>query len=97
MKLGLISGEAVINCVCKHIIPETEEYTLPVVLASVQWILKYKFQRDTKLFDLNAKIFDAYFKKLSNCKTKSMEVLILQEMLSFMSVEQEDTAKEWLR
>jgi hypothetical protein len=35
MKLGLISGEAVINCVCKHIIPETEEYTLPVVLASV--------------------------------------------------------------
>jgi len=43
MKLGLISGEAVINSVCKHIISETEEYTLPVVLASVQWILKYKF------------------------------------------------------
>jgi hypothetical protein len=43
MKLGLISGEDVINCVSKHIIPESEEYTLPVVLASVQWILKYKF------------------------------------------------------
>jgi len=35
MKLGQISGEEVINCVCKHIIPETEEYTLPVVLSAV--------------------------------------------------------------
>jgi hypothetical protein len=43
MKLGLITGEEVINCVIKHIIPETEEYTMPVVLATVQWILKYKF------------------------------------------------------
>jgi|LauGreDrversion4_2_1035121.scaffolds.fasta_scaffold76921_2 hypothetical protein len=87
MKLGLISGEEVINCVCEHIIPESEEFTLPVVLSSVQWILRYKFQRDTKLLDLNAKLFDSFFKKLSFCKTKSMEVLILQEMLSIMSKE----------
>jgi hypothetical protein len=96
MKLGIISGEDVINCVCNHIIEENEEYTMPVVLNTVQWILRYKLQRDTRLLDFQAKLFDSFFKKLSFCKTKSMEVLILQEMLSIMTVEQDETAKDWL-
>jgi hypothetical protein len=97
MKIGNISGEELINCVCEHIIPETEEYTLPVVLSTVQWVLRYKFQRDTRLLDLQVKLFDSFFKKLSYCKTKSMEILILSEMLSIMSVDMDDTAKDWLK
>lgn len=42
MKLGLISGEDVIQCVIAHIGEEDEEYTLPIVLQAASWIFKYK-------------------------------------------------------
>ena len=35
MKLGLITHEEVIECFNKHIVSETEEYTLPVILATI--------------------------------------------------------------
>lgn len=46
MKMGLITGAEVIECFNKHIISETEEYTLPVILATIQWILLYKVNRN---------------------------------------------------
>ena len=87
MKLGLVSAKEVINCICDHIIPELEEFTLPVVLASAQWIIKYKLGRDEESQKLKKKLYEAYFTKLSHCKTKSMEVLILQELLSLLETD----------
>jgi hypothetical protein len=42
MKTGLIRGEELIQCVIDHIEHENEEFTLPVVFSTVQWVLKYK-------------------------------------------------------
>jgi hypothetical protein len=35
-------------------------------------------------------------KKLEQCKTKSMEVLLLQDMLGLMTTDQHEVAYEWL-
>ena len=52
MKLGLITGTEVIECFNKHMVGETEEYTLPVILAAVQWILLYKVNRNDESLDV---------------------------------------------
>jgi hypothetical protein len=85
MKLGLVSGTEFIKCFNDHILAENEEYTLPVVLASLQWILHFKLNRSQELQSAKTSLYETLFKKLAICKTKSMEVLILQDMLSMMS------------
>lgn len=52
MKMGLITGTEVIECFNKHIVGETEEYTLPVILAAIQWILLYKVNRNDESLDV---------------------------------------------
>jgi hypothetical protein len=52
MKMGLITGTEVIECFNKHIVGESEEYTLPVILAAIQWILLYKVNRNDESLDV---------------------------------------------
>jgi hypothetical protein len=96
MKLGLVSGTEFIKCFNDHILSENEEYTLPVVLASLQWILHYKLDKELENQAKNS-VYETLYKKLSLCKTKSMEVLIVQDMLSIMSTSQDKEAIEWLK
>lgn len=35
MRLGTISPQTLLECVIKHIVPEEEEYTLPIILQAV--------------------------------------------------------------
>ena len=77
MKMGLVSAQEFIKCFNDHILAENEEYTLPVVLASLQWILHYKVDRPLELQQVKGVLYQTLLKKLSLCKTKTMEVLIL--------------------
>jgi hydroxymethylpyrimidine/phosphomethylpyrimidine kinase len=97
MKLGLISGEDVIKCVIQHIVLEDEEFTMPVVLSTVQWILKFKLSQNEDTRHLMQDLYDALFKKLSYCKANSMEVLILSVMIPLMSSSKADQASHWIK
>ena len=60
MKLGLITGTEVIECFNKHIVGETEEYTLPVILAAIQWILLYKVNRNDESLDVVNSLYQTF-------------------------------------
>jgi len=82
MKLGVISAEQFIVCVEKHLIKETEEITMSVVLATLQFVLKFLVdERQEHAIALHM----VFLEKLEkNCPTKSMEVLVLNEMITLM-------------
>ena len=67
------------------------------MLAAIQWILRYKIERGPQLEATTKALFDICYQKLAHCKTKSMEILILQEMLSLMNSHQDEEAIEWLK
>jgi hypothetical protein len=41
LKIKVLTGEQFLSCVQDHFLIETEEYTMPVVLQTIQLILKY--------------------------------------------------------
>lgn len=97
MKIKLLSGETMIKCVIDHIGPEDEEFTMPVVLATVQWILKYKLDASEQSKQLKADLYTSLFNKLSHCKTASMEVLILSVMIPLLNSKNAAQAIKWVQ
>ena len=49
MRLGVITPQTLLECVIKHIVPEEEEYTLPIILQAVQWVFKYRADTSSDL------------------------------------------------
>jgi hypothetical protein len=88
MKLHLLTGEQLLDCVVAHLREEHEEYTLPIVLQAVQWVLRYKLDKGEAYAAVQERLYRTFFEKLDSCKTKSMEVLILSAMIPLISPSQ---------
>ena len=83
LKIKVITGEQFLQCVLDHFLTETEEYTMPVIIQTIQVILKYHLSDRPDFKTSYQKSLLALFKaKLAtHCPTKSMEVLLLQEIV----------------
>ena len=103
LKIKVLTGEQFLQCVLDHFLPETEEYTMPVIIQTIQVILKYHLsdRPDLKTFYQNSLLALFKAKLATHCPTKSMEVLLLQEIVqTLMSADDESQvfdAVTWLR
>lgn len=99
LKLGNVTGFQVLDCFLKHFPEETEEYTMTFTLQMIQHILKYRIDPEDKLTFLPL-LRDLFLRKIEHCcSTKSMEVLLFQELVSmFQANDKQDflTAFRWL-
>lgn len=102
LKINVVSGDEFLECFIDHFIPETEEYTMPVALQTVQFIIKYHLSEDLEQKASYQKTLKEVFitKLKTNCITKSMEVLLIQELVSMMSADDNEdvnSALKWIR
>ena len=57
---------------------------MPIILYTIRQILKFHMFQDENKNEYERKLFETYFEKLKVSTTKSMEVLILPELISLM-------------
>lgn len=92
LKIKVLKPQEFIQCVIDHIGKETEENTMMVVLQQVQWVLKYLIPLEKKAeeaMNLQLVLID---KLATNCPTKTMQILILQEIISYLHYDPSDSA-----
>ena len=73
-----------VNCVIDHILFETEEYTMPVILDQARWVLKFLMSIE-EAQPLSTSLCKVLLKKLADCPTKSMQTLIISTMIPLLS------------